>query len=62
MRLTNVQYHIIKDDRLNVDILYDELLEIISDYASTVVLNHHEECHYEIVALPVSSIFGRSSV
>ena len=62
MHLTDVQYHIIKNDTLNVEVSYDDLLEIISSYASKIILPNHDNCHYELVHLPVSTIFGRSEI
>ena len=56
IKLSDVMYHKIKDKRLHVNVSYDELITVISDYISTLPLHDHDNCHYEIVSLPASSI------
>ena len=62
MIFTNVQYHIIKNETLNVNLSYNNLVEEISSFASKIILNKHPDCHYELVHLPISTVFGQSEV
>ena len=58
--LTDCMYHIVRDTRLHLDVGYDGVMEVLSEYISKVDIHDHENARYEIVNLPTSSIFGRS--